>query len=213
MQIPVILEKSGKPTSEFFILKFSSGNRSKNSSLTTLVLFWDVFSPWQCLSPLSTTPRLCCKGPFILQTLEQEQCLVKQKARPQPFLNLKFIYKGKGCKIQYTQGELLGFLIYLKRYVNCELFHIFSSKSWEMTLHCDTPPPTCLPLPGKILVWVTFSFKPLAAGFRPRSVARAPLCFSLRSKIIYGNAPTKILRFSSVVHSVGTFRKINSRLW
>lgn len=53
---------------------------------------------------------------------------------------------------------------------------------------------------------------PLPVDFRPRSVARAPLCFSLRSKIIYGNAPTNILRFSCVGCSGGTFRRINSHL-
>lgn len=62
-------------------------------------------------------------------------------------------------------------------------------------------------------IWESLScLSPLPVDFRPRSVARAPLCFSLRSKIIYGNAPTNILRFSCVGCSGGTFRRINSHL-
>lgn len=82
---PGNLGKSGESTPEFFILKFPSGNGNKNSSLVPLVLFWGAFTPWQrggCLSPFKvSTSRLFCRGPFILQTLLQGQCLGRQYAR------------------------------------------------------------------------------------------------------------------------------------
>lgn len=70
---PGNLGKSGKPTPEFFILRFSSGNGNKNSSLTSLVLFWGAFTPWQrggVFDPLRWVPQDCsaedslyCKRP------------------------------------------------------------------------------------------------------------------------------------------------------